>query len=36
MKRFSQTIHARGFVPKRQDGTGKAGFSGIEVGAWAL
>jgi putative DNA primase/helicase len=36
MKRFSQTIHARGFVPKRQDGTGKAGFAGIEVGSWAL
>jgi putative DNA primase/helicase len=35
MKRFSQTIHGRGFVPKRQDGKGKSGFLGIEVGSWA-
>jgi hypothetical protein len=35
MKRFSQTINGRGFEPKR-NGTGKAGFSGIEVGSWAL
>lgn len=30
-KRFSQALQARGFVPKRQDGTGRAGFQGIEV-----
>jgi putative DNA primase/helicase len=30
-KRFSQALQARGFVRKRQDGTGKAGFAGIEV-----
>jgi putative DNA primase/helicase len=36
MKRFSQTIHGRGFDPKRQAGTGKPGFSGIEVASWSL
>lgn len=30
-KRFSQALQARGFVRKRQDGTGRAGFAGIEV-----
>jgi putative DNA primase/helicase len=30
-KRFSQALAARGFLPKRQDGTGRMGFQGIEV-----
>jgi putative DNA primase/helicase len=30
-KRFSQALQARGFVRKRQDGTGNAGLAGIAV-----
>ncbi len=30
-KRFSQTMRARGFEPKRQGGTGRTGFIGIRL-----
>ena len=31
-KRFSQELRRRGFKPKRQGGTGRAGFAGILLG----
>jgi putative DNA primase/helicase len=33
-KRFSQTLQHRGFVPKRQTGTGRSGFQGIGLIPW--
>ena len=30
-KRFSQTLRDRGFEPKRQAGTGRAGFTGVRL-----
>lgn len=32
MKRFSQALAARGFQPRRQGGTGRNGFEGIDLG----